>query len=198
MTSDSKKDIPSNQMAEIIKAQAHPWPALGYVLVGLAALSWAWYTPLETKIRCFFGASCFSLIEFTFYTLTVELPNGDIVFRPFDKKCRKGHTTPHQWFANVLTLPFLLDAYFAYITSPWLRILLWPINIWTLEVVQGYSFIYLYGYNPAWMYFGSDALFHGNVKLGYWVFWLPMGVFMQYLGWDLVLLVSRSIAQVFI
>ena len=64
------------------------------------------------------------------------------------------------------------------------RALLFPLNIWALEIVEGYALIYLYGYNPAWEYRGDDALFHGTIKLSYWRYWLPMGLVLEYLLWN--------------
>lgn len=94
----------------------------------------------------------------------------------------------------MLYTAILLDVYFANIHGTIFRILLWPINIWVLEVIEGYILILLYGYNPAWTYYGSDVFFSGNVKLGYFKFWLPMGVFMEFWGWNLLLSVSQSLA----
>jgi hypothetical protein len=89
--------------------------------------------------------------------------------------------------ANLFFTPLLMDVYFSNVTDTWMRALLWPINIWMLEIIEGYVLIFLYGFNPAWTYRGSDAFFHGNIKLGYWQFWLPMGAFMAWYGWESVL-----------
>jgi hypothetical protein len=52
----------------------------------------------------------------------------------------------------------------------------------------------LWGRNVAWTYEGPDAWFHGNVKTGYLVPWLGLGLAVE-LGWGLVLVpVSQSLA----
>jgi hypothetical protein len=118
-------------------AKQHAWPLFGYGLAALAVATWWWVMPIDAKLRSIFNAAAFSVIEFTFYTMTVEMPNGDILLRPFDSRCRKGHTTVHQFACNVLYTPLLMDVYFSLVPSWPARILLFPLNIWLLEVVQG-------------------------------------------------------------
>jgi hypothetical protein len=38
--------------------------------------------------------------------------------------------------------------------EPWLRIVLFPFNIWALELLQGFSLRCIFGFNPAWEYHG--------------------------------------------
>ena len=28
----------------------------------------------------------------------------------------------------------------------------------------------------AWNYYGDDVYFHGSIKLGFWKYWLPIGI----------------------
>ena len=53
------------------------------------------------------------------------------------------------------------------------------IFIWVSEICEGYVLIFLFGYNRAWNYFGIDAFFHGNIKLGYGIFWTVFGPTIQ-------------------
>ncbi|KAG0005782.1 hypothetical protein BGZ79_001901 [Entomortierella chlamydospora] len=92
-------------------------------------------------------------MEYIFYTMTIEEPDGTVVVKPFAG--RPGHTTVHQYIMNVFYIPILIHGYHALITPTWLRILLFPINIWILEIIQGYTLIYLIGYNAAWTYKGK-------------------------------------------
>jgi len=48
-----------------------------------------------------------------------------------------------------------------------LRVALFPFAVWSLELLEGYFLMTLYGYNPAWTYTTPDARFHGNIRLGY-------------------------------
>ncbi|KAI8873572.1 hypothetical protein GQ42DRAFT_25776 [Ramicandelaber brevisporus] len=156
----------------------HPWPQpqAALLLAAFGAL-WLLVTDWPMRIRCLLGALGFSLTEFTFYTTTYETPEGGIVFAPFDPRCRKGHTTLQQFVCNVLYIPVVADLYFAIVPKSLIwRTLLWPINIWVLEVIQGYVMVYLYGYNPAWSYRGPFTYFHGNIRIGHGLFWIPMGL----------------------
>jgi hypothetical protein len=63
------------------------------ILISVILWFWFYFTDLKGKL---FGAICgllFSGIEFIWFATTVELPCGkEVVFKPFDKKCRKGRT----------------------------------------------------------------------------------------------------------
>ena len=61
------------------------------LLVILCAL-WFEYTTFSEKVRTLIISASFSLIEATFYGTTIEEPDGNIIFKPFDPKCRKPHT----------------------------------------------------------------------------------------------------------
>ncbi|RKP25927.1 hypothetical protein SYNPS1DRAFT_28358 [Syncephalis pseudoplumigaleata] len=169
------KERTIRELERIRLARRHSWPLLGYPLVLMLVAAWWSATSLDAKLRSLVNAAAFSVIEFTFYAMTVEMPNGDILLRPFDPRCRKGHTTVHQFICNVIYTPILLDVYVDAVPYWPLRVLLFPLNIWLLELVQGYVLIYLHGYNPAWTYYGKDAYFHGNIKLSYWPFWIALG-----------------------
>jgi len=80
---------------------------------------------------------------------------------------------------NILYTPILLFFYHALVPTAFLRVILYPINIWTLEVVAGYILIFIFGYNPAWEYFGKYAYFSGNIKLDYAVPWIILGLFVE-------------------
>lgn len=105
-------------------------------------------------------------------------------FAPGHKDVRGGFTTFEQWWANVLYMPLLLFLYpelvSAYIgDSAVVRVLLFPLNVWLLEIVEGYGFMLIFGQNPAWSYEGSDAFFHGNIKLSHLPLWLLLGVLVE-------------------
>ena len=85
------------------------------VIIILCAL-WFEYTTFSEKIRSLIISASFSLIESTFYGTTIELPNGDIIFKPFDPKCRKPHTVI-KYFEKFLLLIFRLLLNFSQIFS---------------------------------------------------------------------------------
>ncbi|KAJ3160926.1 hypothetical protein HDU86_008288 [Geranomyces michiganensis] len=157
------------------------FPILGHILLLLIGASWYHFLPVDAKLRSIIAAAAFSVIEYTFYSNSIETVAGDILIRPFDSRCRKGHTTWEQFFANILYTPFLLEVYPVIIAPWWLRIALYPLNIWLLEIVEGYFLIFLYGYNAAWTYRGRDVMFGGNIKLSYAPFWLGLGVAVEVL-----------------
>lgn len=143
------------------------------LLVGSVWLLFLFFTDISTKIRSLVIASLFSLIEFTFYATTTEIEFGDIAFTPFAATCRNGHTTFAQWWVNVLFSPFL--HYYFMLDSMWVKIVFFPFCVWALEIVEGYFLIAVYGSNVAWVYETNDALFHGNIRIGFWKYWLALG-----------------------
>ncbi|KAJ3166236.1 hypothetical protein HDU88_003459 [Geranomyces variabilis] len=157
------------------------FPVLGHILLLLIFGIWYNYLPIDAKLRSIVAAAAFSVIEFTFYSVSIETVAGDILIRPFDSRCRKGHTTWEQFFANILYTPLLLEVYPVLIAPWWLRIALYPLNIWLLEIVEGYFLTFLYGYNPAWTYRGRDVMFGGNIKLSYAPFWFGLGAVVEVL-----------------
>ncbi|KAF9159520.1 hypothetical protein DFQ26_006428 [Actinomortierella ambigua] len=157
--------------------EAHPIPALGYLLMMMIAIVWYHETSLAVKMQCVVGAALFSCVEYTFYTMTVEDPDGTVRVKLFAG--RPGHTTVHQFVMNIFYIPILVHGYHALIHNIYLRILLFPLNIWFLEIIEGYTIIYLLGYNAAWIYRGKDALFHGTIKLWYVHHWVMFGAVLE-------------------
>ncbi|KAL1918312.1 uncharacterized protein VTP21DRAFT_2972 [Calcarisporiella thermophila] len=177
------------------KTKAHPWPIGGYVLMAFIVYLWFSMTTTEAKVRGLIGGLVFSVTEYVFHMVTIEKADGSILVRPFDRRCRKGHTTFEQFFMNVLTLPFFIETYQALVWFKVVRAVAFPLLIWAIEIFQGYVLIYLYGYNKAWTYKGSDAFFHGSIKLSFGPYWVLMGFVVQYLLFPLLLQTSRNIAS---
>ena len=71
--------------------------------------------------------------------------------------------------------------------QPAVGIALFPIAVWSIEIVQGYALIFLFRRNVAWWYHGRDAFFRGTIKLGHWWAWLLLGVAIE-LAWVPVVL----------
>ena len=91
-----------------------------------------------------------------------------------------------QFLANVLLLPFFFTLYPLLLNSSVLRVILFPLFIWSLEIIEGYVLIFMFGKNIAWTYSGKDAFFNGNIKLGYFKLWLILGVFYEILTNQLI------------
>jgi hypothetical protein len=60
----------------------------------LSLTIWFWfiYTDNQTKLFGLIVSLCYSLLEFTWIGCTVELPDGEVRFRPFSPERRKAHT----------------------------------------------------------------------------------------------------------
>jgi len=162
------------------------FPSAAFIpLIVLLTALWIVFIPTPTKIRSIFSAFLFAPVEFMFYTFTTELSDGSvIIINPFtDPRARKGHTTWHQFCVNILMAGPVLDFYLLYFSeTPLTTVLGWPLFTWGLEILEGYFLLALYGYNPAWEYFGSDALCHGTIKLSYVIYWWIMGAVLVYSG----------------
>ena len=65
--------------------------------------------------------------------------------------------------------------------------ILFPLNIWLLEIIEGYIIMFLFGKNIAWEYRGHDAFCHGNIKLGYAAPWIALGLVVE-LAWHPMIL----------
>jgi hypothetical protein len=63
------------------------------VLISLILWLWFNFTDLKGKLVGAALGGLFSGIEYIWFATTVELPDGkEVVFKPFDKNCRKGQT----------------------------------------------------------------------------------------------------------
>ncbi|GJJ72725.1 hypothetical protein EMPS_05083 [Entomortierella parvispora] len=176
------------------KLKAHPITPTGYLLITVVFLTWYYNTSLAVKLQCLIGAGLFSCTEYTFYMNTTEDLDGTVSVRPFAG--RPGHTTIHQYIMNVFYIPILIHGYHALISSTALRILFFPLNIWVLEIIEGYTIIYLLGYNAAWVYRGWDALFHGTIKLWYIHYWYLMGAALELVVLPHVLPITYTAATI--
>ena len=115
-------------------------------------------------------------------------------YNPFaeakDHALLHGHTTFEQWYMNVLYAPVGIIG-FHYVFTAWATsmpallfgygspalayVLVYPINIWLLEIVMGYFCTWIYGRNVAWKYSTRDSLFHGNIRLLHAPYWSVIG-----------------------
>jgi hypothetical protein len=127
------------------------------VLLTLSAC-WIIFYPLAVKLRCITCAALYTCTEFAFTFLERGRP----------------YTSFAQLFSNLLYVPVLLDWYgFVLQDQPIAYVLLFPINIWVLEIIVGHFVICLYGHNVAWCYEDyADSFCNSCFRLGHGPFWL--------------------------
>lgn len=73
----------------------------------------------------------------------------------------------------------VIPLFYKYVDPMALRLILFPLNSWLIEVIEGYFLMHIFGYNPAWTYHGDYILFHGNIKLTYYPPFFIIGLWME-------------------
>lgn len=139
-----------------------------------------WTTPLH-RAGAVIGAFTFVVIETFWITITTEDADGTVRITGWTGHL--GHSSYAQFWSNVIFTPLILFLYRHMITHAMLRVLLFPFNIWLLEIIEGYILMFLFGKNVAWEYRGADAYCHGNIKLSYALPWVALGLIVE-LAWD--------------
>ena len=163
-----RKKITSHKLGKIII------PIIGILL-------WLFLSNNNDKMFGLIISIFFILTEFNFTAATTIDKNGVYQPTPLKYNIHKGHTSWEQFWANILYIPVVFPLYYKYIKSPFLRVILFPIFVWLMEIIEGYSLMGMYGYNPAWSYFGKWAFFNGNINLSYVFSWLMSGIVMELL-----------------
>jgi len=91
-----------------------------------------------------------------------------------------GHTTIHQWGANILYIPVMFPRMLVFFHSlgPIFALTFYgPILVYVLEIIEGYVLmIFFDGKNPAWIYPTRDSFAHGNCRWLYFPVWIPLGL----------------------
>ena len=163
-------------------------------LAAVAALvvGWLLLYPLATKLRAVSCALVYSCMEWTFTLVERGTP----------------YTSVGQLGANLLYTPVLLDVYCwllqlllaaAHTPEHWLPtlyIVLFPLNVWVLElVVERLILIPLYGRNVAWCYADyADEAFGGCIRIGHAPAWWLLGM-IAWAVYPLVTDISVSVAD---
>ena len=137
------------------------WPRLAAMAGAFGC--WLWLYPRETKLRSAVCALVYSFMESAFTAV--------------ERGAR--YTSLAQFGANLLYIPVLLDGY------GWLLegqpahvyVLLFPINVWVLELVVDRLLVLAFGRNVAWCYLDyADELCGGCVRLGHAPAWWLLAV----------------------
>jgi len=137
---------------------------------------WAAFTDSELKFRCLFAALCFAIFEWTFRGLTNDDPPKRVLRERFSVTYiyKYGYTTWEQFWMNVFHVPVASFLYAQLVPDPMTRLLLFPLNVWTAEIVWGYFFMLAWR-RRAWHYRDRFSFFHGNITLFYLPYWLLLG-----------------------
>eukprot|EP01116_Phalansterium_solitarium_P010309 TRINITY_DN2495_c0_g1_i1.p2 TRINITY_DN2495_c0_g1~~TRINITY_DN2495_c0_g1_i1.p2 ORF type:complete len:191 (-),score=77.54 TRINITY_DN2495_c0_g1_i1:183-755(-) len=148
-----------------------------YLWVALVAATWAWLTPIRWKLIGTMLAAAFAVVETLFNGLTIDEHRRAKhqhrlnVWRMF----WQGHTSWEQFWALVFWSPVCHFLFFELVQETWLRILLFPINVWLAEIFMG-SFLKTFWQRRPWNYTGRWAYFDGNITLLYGPLWVLLGV----------------------
>ena len=125
------------QLDSSMVATITPRPAIGLLAVAAAAYLWFTLTNSELRGRALLASGAFALIETVWTTLaTTDTATGATRFRA-PALGTLGHSSFTQFWANVLYTPLLLDGFRAVVPDhPAVRIALFPLNVWLLEVIE--------------------------------------------------------------
>jgi hypothetical protein len=163
---DSPHALRSVKLGQIGHISYHsiPYTSGLCALLFLAAI-WSQY-PLSTKITTLVVSFLYSFQEFTF---------------TFFERGRS-YTSLGQLLGNLVYTPILLDCYPLVLTrlgldGPVFFVLLYPVNVWILEVVEDLFIIKpIYGRNVAWCYLDyKDEFVDGIVRVGHIPAWWALG-----------------------
>jgi hypothetical protein len=94
-----------------------------------------------------------------------------------------------QFWTGVLYAPVLLFTYGELVTHFHHRILLFPLNMWAMEIFSGTLIEYFFASND-WKYDDEWAQFEGKISLMYAAIWLLFGAALEYGGLERLLAVA--------
>jgi hypothetical protein len=87
-------------------------------------------------------------------------------------------TTLAQTGITFLWTPIILY-HFEFIENNTVKILLFPINIWTCEIIFGNLLLYFFNYR-AWFYNDKLALLNGIISLSFTHYWIVLGILINF------------------
>jgi len=111
------------------------------------------------------GSVVFSCLECSFYKITTG----------------RYYTTKEQFVANIIFMPFIVEDYNYIFGNSNYKHLIYPFNIWIFELIMGYCFILIYGYNPAWHYKGKHAILRGQIDISCYPRWILLSLIQDFL-----------------
>lgn len=134
-------------------------------LITIISVVWLYFTTLEQGLWSMLVATSFAVIEGS--------------YRKYQRN--RFHTTAHQWWANVATHFVISHIYVSLVASRVLRLLMFPIAVWILEIIQDRLLKLVFLRNPAWNYTPNRyAAFSGAVDFGMYAEWFVVGVVYEF------------------
>lgn len=158
-----RHEVRSVKAGKFLHITYHTIPcSQGWATFVILLAYWLYVYDRPTKIITLLTATLYSFIE--------------SVFTYFERG--KNYTSFGQFFANLLYIPILLDVYSSFELSPFMYVLLFPFNVWFLEIFsENFIIRPIYGRNVAWNYLDyADEGLEGCVRLGHAPAWWAMGV----------------------
>ena len=165
----------SRKLTQILHVSVHGIPGSPFLrqarllLLTVALYLWYMFYSPPVQLRSILAASAYTFIEYSF----TYFSDG----KPF--------TSFGQFWGNLLYTPVLLDVYWDCIVGKgkeittaagFIYVILFPFNVWMLEIVLDQWFLLVYNRNVAWCYCTySDSHVRGVVRVGHGIYWLIMG-----------------------
>ncbi|KAF4656771.1 hypothetical protein FOL47_008749 [Perkinsus chesapeaki] len=171
-------------------------PLMASLMVPIIFALWFTFTDFTGKIMSFCGAVMYAFIESTYLTFHEGHFHSsfaqfwcNIWYNPIVTEVYRRHAIPALTNLLVENSQFF-QAHFGedpLVLASVLAVCLMPLNIWCLEVVQGYLIIFLYGKNIAWDYsYSKFAVMHGNCNLTMFPEWLAFGLILERIYWPFI------------
>ena len=93
------------------------------------------------------------------------------------------YTTPEQFFLNFVWSPVMIHGYEMLIKNRYLKIILFPVNVWITEILMGVFMKEIIGYR-IWEYTDAMALVDNHITLSYYFHWFAIGILVAWFyGW---------------
>lgn len=160
----------------------------GWILLFSFVCIWLYVLDTKMMFEVILMSLTYSAIEYTWYMNTLQMDDGSVQIIPLRVPGRVGFTSWEQLIGNILYVPFALNGYSSVFSTDGysrqtlavmvtlIRILLFPVNIWLLEIIQDRIMKWLMGFNPAWNYTGAPgSRFDGAINLAHWKLWIILG-----------------------
>ena len=167
LTPGSGNSIP---IYDVLHVTVHSIPKdhqnLRILLLSILMTCWVFLYPRPIQLRSIIFAVIWTFVE---PALTY------LAYRRF-------FTSLGQFLGNLIYIPVLLDVYSYYFLDPtlyntYLYVLLFPLNVWLLELVLGRLFVLIYGRNIAWCYCkASDSALNGTIMWSHVIQWWALGL----------------------
>lgn len=135
--------------------------------------TWFFVTTFDQKIDCFALASFFSFVEFIWRGFHEDPVTQIKYFAMFDiKRC---NTSKEQFLLNLFFSPITLHLYKYLINNIYLQFILFPLNVWITELVQG-SYLLKIHEKRVWEYKDQYALCNNLISISYIFYWYLLAI----------------------